>query len=200
MGIGTASPDAYDAVADNFVIYSTGHTGMSIVSGESHTGTFYFADLASDYQGGIVYNHTVSVMYCHVGAVSQMSITTAGINGDFNDTSDVALKQNIQPISSGLSIVNALNPVTFDWIQETAKRNDSNSGFIAQEVEAILPNDVSGTDFDVDEMRRIEAESADNESKHYSETGKSINVTGIVAHLTKAVQELSAKVEALENE
>ena len=116
-------------------------------------------------------------------SVGHLVIDSSGvISGDFNDTSDVALKENIQTISSGLSIVNTLNPITFDWKDES---KGSNSGFIAQEVEEVLPNDVSGEDFDI--------------SVEDSSIGKSINVTGIVAHLTKAVQELSAKVEALEN-
>ena len=118
------------------------------------------------------------------GAVTAMSVATTGvISGDFNDTSDEALKTNIKAIPAGLSIVNALNPVTFDWDSDVTRRSGSNSGFIAQEVETVLPNDVSGDDYDADDAA----------------SGKSINVTGIVAHLTKAVQELSDKVTALEN-
>jgi hypothetical protein len=117
-------------------------------------------------------------------AITAMSVATTGvIDGDFEDTSDEALKTNIKAIPAGLSIVNALNPVTFDWDSDVTRRSGSKSGFIAQEVETVLPNDVSGDDYDADDAA----------------SGKSINVTGIVAHLTKAVQELSAKVEALEN-
>ena len=116
---------------------------------------------------------------------TRMTLDTSGvISGDFNDTSDEALKTNIIAIPAGLSIVNALNPVTFDWDSDVTVRSGSNSGFIAQEVETVLPNDVSGDDYDEDDAA----------------SGKAINVTGIVAHLTKAIQELSAKVEALENE
>ena len=78
-----------------------------------------------------------------------------------------------------------INPVTFDWKE---KSKGSNSGFIAQEIEKLLPNDVSGEDY----ITPKDGEQAEN-------MGKSINVTGIVAHLVKAVQELSAKVEALES-
>ena len=73
--------------------------------------------------------------------------TSQVISGDFNDTSDVGLKENIKTIDSGLSIVNKLNPVTFDWKN---KKKGSNSGFIAQEVEKLLPNDVEGEDFNTD--------------------------------------------------
>ena len=51
-------------------------------------------------------------------------------------------------------------------------------------------------------MKRVEsilaAESIDYD-KDVRSSGKGINVTGIVAHLVKAVQELSAKVEELES-
>ena len=123
-----------------------------------------------------IYNHAIPEWSFYM-------LSNGVMSGDFNDTSDVALKENIQTISSGLSIVNTLNPITFDWKDES---KGSNSGFIAQEVEEVLPNDVSGEDFDI--------------SVEDPSIGKSINVTGIVAHLTKAIQELSAKVEALENE
>ncbi|ANS05462.1 glycoprotein repeat domain-containing protein [uncultured Mediterranean phage] len=124
------------------------------------------------------------------GADSTTLTTRIAIDGsgelsaDLNDTSDVNLKENVKTINDGLSIVKQINPVTFDWKE---KSKGSNSGFIAQEIEKLLPNDVSGEDY----ITPKDGEQAEN-------MGKSINVTGIVAHLVKAVQELTAKVEALE--
>ena len=119
-------------------------------------------------------------------ATTRLTIAPAGtVSGDLNDTSDIGLKENIKTINDGLSIVKQMNPVTFDWKE---KNKGSNSGFVAQEIEKILPNDVIGKDY-------IEPK----EGEEAQEIGKSINVTGIVAHLTKAVQELSAKVEELES-
>ena len=115
--------------------------------------------------------------------------TSQVISGDFNDTSDIGLKENIVSISEGLSIINQLNPVTFDWKK---KSKGTNSGFIAQEVEKILPDDVEGTDYD-ESLKDLPPATVDN-------AGKSINLGGIVAHLTKAVQELSEKVEAQQKE
>ena len=125
------------------------------------------------------------------GANSTTLTTRIAIDGsgelsaDLNDTSDVNLKENVKTINDGLSIVKQINPVTFDWKE---KSKGSNSGFIAQEIEKLLPNDVSGEDY----ITPKDGEQAEN-------MGKSINVTGIVAHLVKAVQELTAKVEALES-
>ena len=59
-------------------------------------------------------------------------------------------------------------------------------------MEKILPDDVEGTDYD-ESLKDLPPATVDN-------AGKSINLGGIVAHLTKAVQELSEKVEAQQKE
>jgi len=139
----------------------------------------------------------VYVLYDNDDSAGVYSVSTSQvISGDFNDTSDIGLKENIKTIDSGLSIINKLNPVTFDWKN---KKKGSNSGFIAQEVEKILPNDVEGEDFNTDYPSGRVGDVIEDEDKGFNNFGKSINTSGIVAHLTKAVQELSAKVEALEN-
>ena len=99
------------------------------------------------------------------------------ISGDFNDTSDVALKENILDIPDGaIASIKALKPRTFTWITSKDENNDKDSGFIAQELETVLEDDVHGED-----------------------GAKGINTLGVVAHLTKALQESIAKIEALEN-
>ena len=112
-------------------------------------------------------------------------MTDGVTSGDFNDTSDVALKENIQSLSSAWTTVSQLRPVTFDWKQEG---RGSRSGFIAQEVEALLPNDVTGENY----------VAPDAENQIEGNTGKAINTTGIVAHLTKALQEAMTRIETLE--
>ncbi len=100
------------------------------------------------------------------------------VSGELNDTSDIAKKQNIESVDSGLNIINALRGVTFEWKHDGRK----SQGFIAQEVEKILPHCVTGDNY-------VEGECI----------GKAISTSGIVASAVKAIQELSAKVEALEN-
>ncbi len=95
------------------------------------------------------------------------------IDGNFNDTSDRALKSNIKTIPNGLGMIEKLNPVTFNW--DVKVNNQPSAGFIAQEVEEVLPDLVNG----------IEGE-------------KTIKTAGIVGYLVKAVQELSARVKELE--
>ena len=124
------------------------------------------------------------------GHLVQLSISSNGTVSAtaFNPTSDEKRKQNITSIADGsLALVKQLRPVTFDWIDSTYQ--DNQTGFIAQEVKAVIPNLVDGEEYD---------ETKVNEKGQIISTGYSINTTGIVAHLTKALQELSAKNDALE--
>ena len=128
-------------------------------------------------------------------------------------SSDERLKENIQDLSgSGLEKINALKPRTFDWKKrkqikdyvevgesgrETIIDKGSNKiGFIAQEVQSIIPEIVTkGTgknDF-LDENENILIAKGDKS------LGLSMSGNTMTAYMVKAIQELSAKVEALEN-
>lgn len=92
--------------------------------------------------------------------------------GVYTNASDASLKENVATIPHGLAELMRLNPVVFDWISSKAR----GAGFIAQEVQQVVPEAVSIVE---------------------QETG----ILGIAdAFLTpvivKAVQELSAKFDA----
>lgn len=91
-----------------------------------------------------------------------------------NETSDVRLKQNIQPIDNALNKILALQGVTYEWIRPEMEQG-MQIGLIAQEVEKILPEIVS-TD---------------------SEGFKSIQYSVLVAVLIEAVKEQQADYDAL---
>ena len=113
----------------------------------------------------------------------RMRINPAGtIDGDFNDTSDGNLKENITSIGTSIDKIKSLRPVNFDWKDSTKEKNYS--GFIAQELKTIYPNLVHGEE-------HTEAEPW----KMYS-----IQTAGLLAHVTKALQEAIAKIETLETE
>ena len=96
-----------------------------------------------------------------------------------SDTSDRDLKENIISIPDGsLSLVKQLKPCTFNFHAEGYGK-DTRTGFIAQEVAEVFTTDnhvATGTDGNKD---------------------MGVDHMGIIAHLTKAVQELSAEVESL---
>ena len=124
--------------------------------------------------------------------INAISIAANGVaSGDFNDTSDVALKKDIVSLSASDSItaINALNPVSFKWKLD----DEARSGFIAQEVETHLPNDVVGEDW----RAEVKGEEGDPSSRDEGSKGKAVNSTGILAHAVKVIQEQQKEIEAL---
>ena len=66
-------------------------------------------------------------------------------NGGFTDVSDASLKENVISIDSALDKVAQLNGRYFTWISED-QSDDRQIGFIAQEVETIVPEVVTTSD------------------------------------------------------
>ena len=132
---------------------------------------------------GFVGNSTNHDFFIRTNNQNRISISNSGtLSGDLNDTSDENLKENIVAISDGaIANIKKLRPVNFDWKDSEKAKNQS--GFIAQEVKTIFPNLVVGEEYD--------------ESNEES-FGFAINTSGVVAHLTKALQEAIAKIETLE--
>jgi hypothetical protein len=94
----------------------------------------------------------------------------------YNTTSDYRIKTNVQPITGALSKVAQLKPVTYDWKPEFAE--GSSQGFIAHELQAVVPDCVTGAKDAVD---------ADGKPVY-----QGIDTSFLVATLTAAIQELKA--------
>lgn len=60
---------------------------------------------------------------------------------DLSIPSDIRLKKDVKDITNGLEIINKLRPVSFNW----KKNNNESIGFIAQEIEEVLPEFVRDT-------------------------------------------------------
>jgi hypothetical protein len=91
-------------------------------------------------------------------------------------TSDVSLKTNIEDETHGLATVGALRPRTFNWIDEERMGPQLEHGFIAQEIEAIMPELVG----------------------EYDDGIKTFDQVKLIPLLVKAIQDLTARLEALE--
>ena len=93
-------------------------------------------------------------------------------------TSDARLKTNIQPLQNSLDVIMKLNPVHYDKKNsiESTDFNKSENGFIAQEIQKVLPFVVKeGTDQD-----KI----------------LSVDYNSIIPVLTKGIQEQQLQIEA----
>ena len=95
------------------------------------------------------------------------------VNGTVTESSDVALKENIQPLSNALDKVKQLTGYKFNFKNTTNKT----IGVIAQDVEKVFP-----------------------ELVHGEEGEKSLQYSGLIGALIESIKELSAKVTALENQ
>ncbi len=92
-------------------------------------------------------------------------------------TSDIRLKNNILPIKNSLHLINQLNPVSYNKKISLSSKDYSISenGFIAQELQKILP-DLVHESVDKDKLM-------------------SVNYTAIIPILTKGIQEQQAIIE-----
>lgn len=101
-------------------------------------------------------------------------------------TSDARLKDNVRSTTGGLAKVKELRVVDFEWKPDCvlADGGKTHTGFIAQEVAGII----------ADAAQENIGKAADGSPV----STWSVNADKIVPHLVKAVQDLAAKVEALE--
>jgi len=118
-----------------------------------------------------------------VGTITYSNTATA-----YNTSSDYRLKNTIAPMTGALAKVAALKPCTYKW---NADGSDG-EGFIAHELQAVVPQCVTG------EKDAVDAEG----NPQY----QGIDTSFLVATLTAAIQEqqaiitaLTARVEALES-
>ena len=101
-------------------------------------------------------------------------------------SSDERLKKDITNIGDGqLAKINALKPRTFKW--KDTRKTGTQEGFIAQEVESVMPEAV--------EEREV-APDPDDTTRDFGNDIKVLKHEVINARLIKAVQELSAELDA----
>jgi len=118
-----------------------------------------------------------------IGGVAQN--TTSSVS--YNTSSDYRLKDNIVPMTGALDKVAQLKPVTYTWKID----NSAGQGFIAHELQAVVPDCVTG------EKDAVDAEG--------NPVYQGVDTSFLVATLTAAIQEqqtiindLKARITALE--
>ncbi len=112
-----------------------------------------------------------------IGAITYNG--SAGVS--YATTSDYRLKENIEEISDSISRVKKLKPCRFNFTTEKSRVVD---GFIAHEVQKVVPEAVHGE--------------KDALQKDGSIDAQTLEVSRLIPVLTKALQEAIAKIEQLE--
>jgi hypothetical protein len=109
-----------------------------------------------------------------VGTIGATSTATS-----YNTSSDYRLKENIQPMAGALATIAQLKPVTYNWKVD----GSDGQGFIAHELQAVVPDCVTGEKDAIDE---------DGNPKY-----QGVDTSFLVATLTAAIQEQQALIESL---
>jgi hypothetical protein len=172
--------------AERMRIDSSGRLLLGITTFGASGGSYFQSIANGAVNFGIDIKNTSSTTTTYVTFTNSSnaqagSITQTGATSvNYGSGSDYRLKENIQPMIGALNIVAQLKPVTFDWIADKT----NGQGFIAHELQDIVPDCVVG------EKDAIDAQG--NPKYQMVDTSK------LIATLTAAIQELSAKVTALE--
>jgi hypothetical protein len=120
------------------------------------------------------------------GEITQAALSLTGdiTAGSFTTTSDARLKKDIVNVSNALEMVGQIRPVYYNWIDERPTINPGHKeiGFLAQELEAVLPNVVTTAS-----------------TEEYPDQ-KRVAYDRLVSLLIGAVNELNAEVRALKVE
>jgi hypothetical protein len=167
--------------ADNNVLFNTTSTSPT------NTSSFIFRSGTTAFSGVLILNHATTnntgagYFDCYyntnyIGGIAQNGAS----NVSFNTSSDYRLKEDLKDFE-GLDLVSKLKVYDFKWKTEDSRMY----GVIAHELQEVIPYTVSGNKDEVKEDGKIKVQVVD-----YSK---------LVPVLVKAIQELSAKVLALEN-
>ena len=115
--------------------------------------------------------------------VERGSISISGATTSYNTSSDYRLKENIVPMEGALDRIDALKPTRFNFISNPEKTVD---GFLAHEVQAIVPEAIVG-----------EKDAVDEEGNPIYQ---GIDQSKIVPLLVGAIKELKAEIETLKSQ
>ena len=131
------------------------------------------------------------------GQVVKGSISSSHYATIYSTSSDYRLKEDLQPISNATERLLALNPVNFKWI-DGQERSD---GFIAHELQEHLPEAVTGEKDATTEVTEtvVADDGTETEVTTTVPEMQGIDQSKLVPLLVKTIQELEARITALEN-
>jgi hypothetical protein len=182
----------------NVLINKTGRLGgekLSVESSGAGNNTCAFVFNSTDDRSAVLSYHagsTGGTSRKHYAFLNNVTtevgfIGCTGSATTYSTSSDYRLKDNIAPMTGALAKVSALKPVTYTW----KSTGETSQGFIAHELQAVVPDCVTGEKDAVDE---------EGNPKY-----QGIDTSFLVATLTAAIQEqqaiitdLKARIETLE--
>ena len=149
-----------------------------------------------------------------INGTTKGSIAYSGSGTSFNTSSDYRLKENVSYTWDATSRIKQLKPARFNWINDDT--NTFVDGFLAHEVSSIVPEAITGEKDDTqdvgtlkDKDGNVKAENVpekvkQNKEHTWTKTGtenvyQEIDQDKLVPLLVKTIQELEARITALES-
>jgi hypothetical protein len=164
VGIGTTTASA------KFNVVSSGDVAYFETSGSTATCSYFKVPGTTAYYA--LFQNSSGT---NIGSIR----TTDGTTVQYNTSSDYRLKDNVVPMTGALARVASLKPCTYTW----KSTGQASQGFIAHELQAVVPECVSGEKDAVD---------ADGKPIH-----QGVDTSFLVATLTAAIQEQQALITSL---
>jgi len=182
LQFGTISRDGNFTFSEKMRIAANGATSFygtnqnnKIVFEVSNTDRYVTHNIDTSNGSGFTYNVFLR------GGSTVGTITFNGTGVNYNTTSDYRLKENVVADWDATTRLKQLNPVRFNFIADADTTVD---GFLAHEVQDVVPEAISGTKDAVD----------DEGNAVY----QGIDQSKLVPLLVKTIQELEARITALE--
>lgn len=182
-----ADPATSGATSNGNLRLGASNTGNHVLDfGVSSSSTYSWLQARDRTGYGTFYNLVLNPNGGNVGIGTTAPTTKLYVNGDITansiaGTSDIRFKTNIRPVLNALNKVKALRGVYYNWNQiafpekEFGAQNEL--GFIAQEVEKVVPEIVS----------------KDNTAEAY----RSVKYDKLVALLVEAIKEQQKQIDSL---
>ncbi len=165
-------------------------SGTLGVTGMTKSGTGVVTNLNADMVDGYHASALCNIVGCNTGTCTvsgngfNMNVTITGFrsrgtgnNVIIEETSDVRLKQDIEPEELGLDFINQLQPKTYRLKSDPSRRYH---GFVADDIEQIIGRED-------DALFRVHPDGM-----------KGSDYISLIAPLVKSIQQLSSKLDALE--
>jgi hypothetical protein len=183
--------DEVNTFTTNVYVGATSTSTGSIFYSQANSGNSTAAAITSDCQtsGGVSHANYIATgnTYYTVFATGTVathtvsgSITYTGSGTAYNTTSDRRLKTNIVPLTNAGTTIDLLQPRSFVW----SSTQTADVGFIADELQQVLPNSVTGKPNAVDSQGNPVYQMIDASTPE------------VVALLVSEVQSLRARLKA----
>ena len=169
--------------------FSVSSSNLTSATATNSYGMYVYGATGGTNSYGVYINNQITSFgnsYAFYSASTHPSVFSGAVSGTaFNISSDARLKRNITNVDNGINTIMKLRPVSYE--KKSSLTSDDYGkvkeiGFLAQEVQTVLPNVVSEL------------------TKDNGEKILGVNYTELIPVLTKAIQEQQKQIDELKKE